>query len=267
MKNEDLKLINGALIEAIPATLAKGRGNETRRLLAQHEWLLRRKADGRFIAACTGSNFQLLLRDSKTRHQCETFLSNPAFPESESLRTVQAMLDFLGVDRAYGQQHDLSLTAEPPALSFAGFDRYRRPLWLHENAAKSWQRMQNASNHDGIILDAISGYRGHAYQFGIFKRKLARGQTVSEILKVNAAPGYSEHHSGRAIDIGTPGEPPAEESFENTEAFSWLREHAQDFGFRLSYPRDNPHDINYEPWHWYFAGGTLVPTVLRDFRG
>ncbi len=253
MRNERLKLINGALIEAIPAVLAKSRGNETRRLLAQHEWLLRRKSDGRFIAACTGSNFQLLLRDSKTRHQCETFLSHPAFPESESIKSVQAMLDFLGVDREYGDRHALSLTAEPTSLSFSGFDRYQRPLWLDGNAGKAWQQMQSAADAEGIILEAISGYRGHAYQFGIFKRKLARGQTVQEILKVNAAPGYSEHHSGRAIDIGTPNEPPAEESFENTAAFSWLIEHAPDFGFRLSYPRNNPHDINYEPWHWYFA--------------
>lgn len=253
MGNERLTLINGVLIEAIPASLAKGRGNETRRLLSRHDWLLRRKLDGRFIAACTGSNFQLLLRDSKTRHQCETFLGNPDFPESESLRNVQAMLDFLGIDGEYGERHDLRLTAEPSTLSFAGFDRYQRPLWLHENAAKSWQRMKIAADHDGVVLDAISGYRGHAYQFGIFKRKMARGQTVQDILKVNAAPGYSEHHSGRAIDIGTPGEPPAEESFENTAAFSWLMKHAPDFGFRLSYPRNNPHDINYEPWHWYFA--------------
>lgn len=163
------------------------------------------------------------------------------------------MLDFLGVDREYGDRHDLPLTPEPTTLSFAGFDRYRRPLWLHENAAMAWQRMQSAASDDGIILEAISGYRGHAYQYGIFKRKMARGQTVPEILKVNAAPGYSEHHSGRAIDIGTPNEPPAEESFENTEAFSWLMKQAPDFGFRLSYPRNNPHDINYEPWHWYFV--------------
>ena len=72
-------------------------------------------------------------------------------------------------------------------------------------------------------LEAISGYRSHDYQLGIFERKLARGQTVDEILTVNAAPGYSEHHSGCALDIGTPDEPPAEESFEQTPAFAWLR--------------------------------------------
>ena len=88
-----------------------------------------------------------------------------------------------------------------------------------------------------------------------FERKRARGQSVEEILHVNAAPGYSEHHSGRALDIGTPGEPPAEESFEHTSAFAWLTRHAGDFGFVMSYPRANPHGIVYEPWHWYHEGG------------
>jgi hypothetical protein len=53
--------------------------------------------------------------------------------------------------------------------------------------------MRDAAWHDGVLLEAISGYRSHDYQLGIFERKLARGQTVEEILTVNAAPGYSEH--------------------------------------------------------------------------
>ena len=81
----------------------------------------------------------------------------------------------------------------------------------------------------------------------------ARGQTVEQILTVNAAPGYSEHHSGNALDIGTPGEAPAEASFETTAAFEWLATHAGKFHFHMSYPRDNIHGIVYEPWHWCYA--------------
>ena len=55
------------------------------------------------------------------------------------------------------------------------------------------------------------------------------------------APGYSEHHAGTAMDIGTPDQPPAEESFEATPAFAWLHRRGGDFGFALSYPRGNRH--------------------------
>ncbi len=252
MKQTSYQLINSVLLEAIPTVLAKGRGNETRRLLSQHEYLLRRKIDGKFIAVVKGNTFQLLLRDTKTLHECEKFLRQAHFSRADSLKNVQAMLRLLGIKKEYADEHQLSLIAEPPALSFAGFDRYQRSLWLHEKASAAWQSMQAVAELDGITLEAISGYRGHAYQYGIFKRKLARGQTLEQILAVNAAPGYSEHHSGRAIDIGTTGEPPAEESFENTSAFAWLLQHAKRFGFRLSYPRGNMHGIIYEPWHWYF---------------
>ena len=85
---------------------------------------------------------------------------------------------------------------------------------------------------------------------------MQQNQTIEQILKVNAAPGFSEHHSGRAIDIGTPNEPAAEESFESTDAFKWLCQNASMFGFQLSYPRNNPHKINYEPWHWCWQENT-----------
>jgi D-alanyl-D-alanine carboxypeptidase len=110
--------------------------------------------------------------------------------------------------------------------------------------------MRKAAKSDDVYLDAISGYRSCQYQKGIFDRKLARGQTIEQILAVNAAPGFSEHHSGRALDIGTRDEPAAEQSFENTAAFGWLIKNANNYGFTLSYPRNNRHAINYEPWHW-----------------
>ena len=156
----------------------------------------------------------------------------------------------LGLDAGYSQRHGLPLVPEPSWLALADFDRWQRPLWLLPQAAAGWRRMQAAAAADGVRLEAISGYRSHAYQLGIFRRKLARGQTLAQILSVNDAPGYSEHHSGRALDIGTPGQPPAEESFEATPAFAWLCENAAAFGFHLSYPRANPHGIVYEPWHW-----------------
>ncbi|HEV2608109.1 MAG TPA: M15 family metallopeptidase, partial [Xanthomonadaceae bacterium] len=164
----------------------------------------------------------------------------------------------LGIPADYGDAHALPPMAEPAELAYAGRDRYQRPLWLLAPAARAWQRMRKVALADGVQLDAISGYRSHAYQLGIFARKLARGQTVEQILSVNAAPGYSEHHSGRAIDIGTPSEPPAEESFENTAAFAWLMDRAIDFGFALSYPRGNPHGICYEPWHWRSQGQSVI---------
>ena len=69
----------------------------------------------------------------------------------------------------------------------------------------------------------------------------------------SAPPGCSEHHTGRAVDIGTPHCKVLDEEFEQTEAFDWLVRFAGKFGFRLSYPRGNSCGYAYEPWHWCFV--------------
>jgi D-alanyl-D-alanine carboxypeptidase len=91
-----------------------------------------------------------------------------------------------------------------------------------------------------------------ARQAEIIQRKINAGQAMHEILKVSAAPGYSEHHTGRAVDITTADCEPLSESFEATEAFQWLQENAHQYSFKLSYPKDNSLGIAYEPWHWAY---------------
>ena len=254
-------LLNTPDIELWPAWLLRARGNADARALAQAEWLLRRKRDGRYLAVAMRQGIMPLLPGWMRGIDSDAALDAlPGGPRDASLVAGElpldgllARLELLGLDESYGERSGLDLVAEPSLLTLAGFDRYRRPLWLGASAARAWNLVQRAARVDGIALDAISGYRSHDYQLGIFERKLARGQTVEQILTVNAAPGYSEHHGGNALDIGTPGEPPAEESFEHTHAFAWLVANAGDFGFVMSYPRDNPHGIVYEPWHWRFS--------------
>jgi D-alanyl-D-alanine carboxypeptidase len=72
---------------------------------------------------------------------------------------------------------------------------------------------------------------------------------------VNAIPGFSEHHTGRALDLHAGDGKPLETTFENHPAFAWLCDNAAEFNFHLSYPRNNPSGIDYEPWHWCFAPG------------
>jgi D-alanyl-D-alanine carboxypeptidase len=107
-----------------------------------------------------------------------------------------------------------------------------------------------AAARDSIVLLPLSGFRSVARQTVLIRKKVAVGQRIDEILRLVAAPGYSEHHTGRALDVGTPEDIALDEYFARTAAFRWLRRHAGEFGFHLSFPRRNPHDIVYEPWHW-----------------
>ena len=255
----DWRLINGDLLEALPARLARARGNADARLLAGADWLLRRKRDGRFLAVRRGDQVIELRRGAipeTLRDELVELAAADAAGEAERpVSGLLSRLQSLGLDQeAYARDTGLELVAEPCVLAYAGRDRYQRPLWLRAIAARAWRDLRTAAAAEGIELEAISGYRSHDYQLGIFQRKIARGQAVEDILQVNAAPGFSEHHGGLALDLSAPGEPAAEESFEATAAFAWLQARAADFGFEMSYPRGNHHGIDYEPWHWRHCG-------------
>jgi len=254
-------LVNTPDIEIWPGGLLRARSNHDARALSRARHVLRRKRDGQYLAADLPEGLLALVPRLRREDGIETalfVLERLREPQRAGIDAIgelpldrlQERLHALGLDETYAQRAGLPLVAEPTMLTLARFDRYRRPLWLVPGAARAWRSMHAAALLDDVVLEAISGYRSHDYQLGIFERKRARGLTVEEILTVNAAPGYSEHHSGRALDIGAPGEPPAEESFENTAAFAWLRDNAPAYDFAMSYPRDNPHGIVYEPWHW-----------------
>ena len=167
---------------------------------------------------------------------------------------VSLILRELGIPETYGVDRRLALQPEATELVVAGRDIYDRELRLQPVAAAGWESIQKSARRDGIVLQLVSGFRSVEYQRGIIPRTLAKGLHSQEILRSSAAPGYSEHHTGRAIDVTTPGSQPVEVEFEHTLAFGWLRENARAHGFRMSYPKGNPHGVVYEPWHWFFEG-------------
>ncbi|HEY6985530.1 MAG TPA: M15 family metallopeptidase [Rhodanobacteraceae bacterium] len=156
----------------------------------------------------------------------------------------------LGVPRDYARTRRLALVREPRELAFIGLDVHQRPAWLAPRAARAFERLRDAAHDDRVTIEVVSAFRSADYQLGILRGKRERGLAIADILRVSAAPGYSEHHSGRAVDLTTPGYAALEEEFERSPAFAWLRRHARRFGFTLSYPRNNRNRIAYEPWHW-----------------
>lgn len=139
---------------------------------------------------------------------------------------------------------------EAADLISTGPDHLGREAFLTPCAASAWVAMRDAACADGIELILISAFRSMARQAELLAAKLAKGMTLEQALEYSAYPGHSEHHSGNAIDIGTPSARHLEEEFEITPAFFWLTANARHFGFSLSYPRGNPYGIAYEPWHW-----------------
>jgi D-alanyl-D-alanine carboxypeptidase len=156
----------------------------------------------------------------------------------------------LGIPADYGRAGGPPLFEEAVELVDVGPNLVGRMQRLTPLAAARWAEMSAAAAADSIVLLLVSGFRSVDYQAGLIRTKLDRGQAIEAILQVNAAPGFSEHHTGQAVDIATPGSRPLTEEFEDTPAFEWLTREADRFGFSMSYPRNNPFGLIYEPWHW-----------------
>lgn len=165
--------------------------------------------------------------------------------------SIQILLSELGVPADYGTDPELPVYTECGELIEVGPNIVGRMQQLHPDTAVAWQQMTASAISDGINLLLVSGYRSMEYQAGLIRNKLAAGQHIDEILKVNVAPGYSQHHTGCAVDVATPGFKPLQEQFDQSDAFGWLADNAPQFGFTMSYPKNNPQGIIYEPWHWY----------------
>ena len=178
---------------------------------------------------------------------------------NESLRA-------LGITAQHINECCLPSYTEAKDLVEAGVDMFDRPARMTAATFSAWCAMKEAAHLDGIDLKLVSAFRSVDYQCEVIARKLAEGRTIDEILCVNAIPGHSEHHTGRALDLHAGEEEPLTPGFEQHPAFEWLTRHAGSFGFSLSYPRDNADGIDYEPWHWCYQDRDTDPGPASGHR-
>ena len=137
---------------------------------------------------------------------------------------------------------------------------------VHIDMSESLLKMKSDAKKDGIFLVFLSGYRSINLQEDIFySLKSMRNQIAAERARVSAPPGYSEHSTGFAIDIGDAykRETDFEVEFENTDAFRWLKLNAAKYHFKLSFDQNNK-TVDYEPWHWRYEGSIEALKVFEE---
>ena len=184
---------------------------------------------------------------------------------SELPPRLLAIADELGISESLFATRGLSVCDEPESLVVAEVGDSGREHLLVPSAAAAWRELKASALRQGIFLLVVSAFRSVERQAEIVRAKLSDGLCIEEALTICAPPGFSEHHTGRAVDVSTPGTPSLEVEFEQTPAFAWLTEHAAQFGFHLSYPIGNSQGYQYEPWHWCFRDAQpLDPGDARE---
>lgn len=148
------------------------------------------------------------------------------------------------------KQNPLSpLTYAPDDLSSFG------SVMLRAEAAQAAQRMFDDAAAAGAPMVALSGYRSYETQQGTYASWAAQyGTDQADV--ASARPGYSEHQTGLALDIGTGGACDLQPCFNDTAAALWVAENAHRYGFVVRYPWWHHETTGYwyESWHLRYIG-------------
>ena len=106
---------------------------------------------------------------------------------------------------------------------------------------------------EGMKIYIVSAYRSISYQESLYNHYL-KTDSKQEVDTYSSRPGYSEHHTGRALDISqVQGNLDA---FEGSDEAEWVYENAYKYGFIVRY-REEQMDVTgyiFEPWHITYVG-------------
>lgn len=143
-------------------------------------------------------------------------------------------------------------------------------MQLDNRVIEAYQEFSEDAQRAGYSLVIISAYRSVSEQDQIFDRRVTQyenqgmdeNQAVEKTKETSTEPGYSEHHTGLALDIVDENwqqsypQNVLEENFGKEDSAKWMAEHASDYGFILRYPKGKEEvtHINYEPWHFRYVG-------------
>lgn len=132
---------------------------------------------------------------------------------------------------------------------------------IHAQVAPHLSALLTAANADGVDLQVLSAFRSFSTQGALkYSYRMTYGSGANAF---SADQGYSEHQLGTTVDFTTTATKGALIGFDRTPAYAWLTDHAHEYGFVLSYPKDNAY-YQYEPWHWRYVGKKLATRLHQD---
>jgi LAS superfamily LD-carboxypeptidase LdcB len=146
----------------------------------------------------------------------------------------------------------------------------REDMYMLTEAYVAFIKMYEAALLDGVNLQIRSAARNFTYQKGIWERKWTGVTVLSDGVKANeindpkdralkillysSMPGTSRHHWGTDIDLNNFSNSYFETG-EGLKLYTWLNDHAADFGFCQPYISKSAGRTGYEEekWHWSYV--------------
>lgn len=131
---------------------------------------------------------------------------------------------------------------------------------LTKVAKEAFEEMASAAKKENYNIIAMSCYRSYDYQISLYNKYVkADGREIADTY--SGRPGHSEHQTGLACDVYNGKE--TYTNFEKTKEFTWMQEHAHEFGFILRFPKEKETETGYvyESWHYRYVGKDVASYI------
>ena len=127
---------------------------------------------------------------------------------------------------------------------------------LNKEAYEAFKQLANDAKKEGHTIVILSSYRTYEYQEKLWNRDKDDDYV--------ARPGSSEHITGLAIDVSDFND--KNDSFEDTESYTWMINNCYKYGFILRYPenKENITGYSYEAWHYRYVGTSLATKIYNE---
>lgn len=128
-------------------------------------------------------------------------------------------------------------------------------------AVNAFIQMSKAATKEGLELVINSAYRSYDEQQEISDTYLdLYGQSYVD--KYVAKPGFSEHQTGLAFDIGSR----KVNVFIKSDEYKWMIENAYKYGFILRFPKkyEKVTGFRNEPWHYRYVGKKIAKIIYEE---
>lgn len=131
---------------------------------------------------------------------------------------------------------------------------------LVEEACNAFENMAKAAEKENLTIVAMSAYRSYSYQVNLYNRYVkSDGKEAADTY--SGRPGHSEHQTGLAVDVYNQKE--TYTNFEKTKEFTWMQNHASEYGFILRFPKNKENETGYiyESWHYRYVGVEIAKYI------
>jgi D-alanyl-D-alanine carboxypeptidase len=129
----------------------------------------------------------------------------------------------------------------------------------------AYERLRADAGAAGHSVRVASAYRSGEYQVNLYARYKSEDPVNAD--NYSARPGFSEHQTGRTIDLVGPSG--TLRGFVGTKEAEWVRENAWKYGFIVRYTVENEAVTGYEsePWHITYIGAEAAALMHENDIG